>query len=126
MADVKCPFCKNVFNPYNLSHDTVRSLLKDKSEPVRALLTKVINKRRTVDAITTGEIHSFLSRVSGCSDRAIEIICDMYYDKYIEDPERGLGFLASMIVNKDKNLPRHADVERRIYGIPPKVKELDE
>ena len=117
----KCPACG-----YDLkkSHDVrdIGKFLKLRNKKTRQYLNKIAGIiSRNVPSETRLNYYQFLYGIQEIEDNIIQWAIEEYYNGKHYIKGKGFPYLRSIIKNRDKNLERIAENERKMLGSPPPI-----
>ena len=120
----KCPSCGYDFNKkYNTSVEIV-NLVQKRNKGLRELLKKVaVLIHKNVPSSNRDSYFKFLHGVKSVDDNVISWAVENFYQSRHYVNGKGFSYLRSMILNRDKNMSKIKENERkRIGGVPPVIK----
>ena len=119
-----CPSCGCVFDdstPVNYS-PSINALLSERSSSTRAMIKKLLNLMNKVNKPSNRDIFDLLDQTQDVSDSIFKYVLNIYYAQghYVDKP---LAYLRAMILSQDKDKSKLKEIEKKIHGTAPPVKE---
>lgn len=89
----------------------------------RKSILQIINIMRPFSNPSMKELYGFFVKIRGIDDNIIKGMIDRYFtDKHYV--RKGISYLASMIYNKANNIQVTSEIEEKIYGKRPPIKDV--
>jgi hypothetical protein len=122
----KCPACGyNLKKPYNLSPE-ISKLLKERSTRTRRYLNKIASEiTRHVPSETRLNYFQFLYGLKNIEDNVIDWAIEQFFQSKHYLHGKGFPYLRSIAQNRNKNIDKIKENERRLLGSPPPVIETE-
>ena len=118
-----CPKCGfNFKKEFNYSIN-IQLLYNERSTSTKKYIKMIIGRIRKLHDITPKDLYFFLFKIKDAPDEVLKYYLNIYFQKnnYIE---KGLNYLAQMILNHDKNKDKLLEVERKIHGTKPPKRNI--
>jgi hypothetical protein len=121
-----CPKCgHDLDEPVKINYNQlIHNLIEKRHRQTRRLISELVYKLNSLDAISAHDLYKFLRNSKDKSDSVLKY----YIKKFLQEKEyvtKGINYLSAMVANHEKNLARLKNVEGKIYGTKPPEKELN-
>ena len=122
----KCPACGyNLNKPYNLSPE-ISKLLKERCTKTRRYLNKIaIEITKNVPSESRLSYFRFLHGLKEIEDNVVDWAIEQFFQSKHYLHGKGFAYLRSIAQNRNKNIDKIKENERRLLGSAPPVIETE-
>jgi len=120
----KCPACGwNFTKQYNISLE-ISKLLKQRSSRTKKYLNRIASEiKKNVPSETRMNYFQFLYALKEIDDNVVDWAIESFYQSRHYLSGKGFAYLRSIVQNRNKNINKIKENERRLLGSAPPVIE---